>query len=284
MGLKTITEHEGEPNVLTEKILNEIGAPLLNSDFTDIYERARDSEEIYLIKTHNPPKDNQPAIYVVRDGRASCISYFHFHEEFTSPPIPTMMDLILGADYYGGWSEHYRNWTRRDNTVVVRYEDLVDIDTTSLKRIADFVQHQGDIQPWENPFDQLHRESPDFFRKGSTSWEGSPHWTPNINALFYRLHGELMLELGYATQADVQQAIQVASTEMLALADAAQRYLGQKKYFEQVCNERMQVIDEIKRVSDERLELINMLERVCKERLELINKLSAEVLVAEGRK
>jgi hypothetical protein len=41
-------------------------------------ETIRDAEGIHLVKTHELPTDNSPALYVVRDGRDALVSYAHF--------------------------------------------------------------------------------------------------------------------------------------------------------------------------------------------------------------
>src|ERR1700730_4471929 len=36
------------------------------------------SDHTYFVKTHDPPQDDAKAIYIVRDGRSTVVSYFHF--------------------------------------------------------------------------------------------------------------------------------------------------------------------------------------------------------------
>ena len=36
-------------------------------------------DAIPLIKTHEPPKDESGAVYIVRDGRAACVSLWEFY-------------------------------------------------------------------------------------------------------------------------------------------------------------------------------------------------------------
>ena len=44
----------------------------------DLINWVRRSPETYVIKTHEPPATNDPAIYIVRDGRSVIVSYFHY--------------------------------------------------------------------------------------------------------------------------------------------------------------------------------------------------------------
>jgi hypothetical protein len=42
-----------------------VGVDGFDSDWTTFYRQACDSGEVHLVKTHGPPIDDQPAIYVV---------------------------------------------------------------------------------------------------------------------------------------------------------------------------------------------------------------------------
>lgn len=76
---------------------------------------------IPLMKTHEPPSDDRYTIYIVRDGRAVCVSLW----EFFGRKIP-LEQVIAGEHYFGTWSSHvlrWRPWDRR-GTLLLRYEDL----------------------------------------------------------------------------------------------------------------------------------------------------------------
>src|SRR6476620_3314267 len=47
----------------------------------DFIDKARRSQEIYFLKTHEPQLTDDPAIYIVRDGRSAVVSYFNFMNE-----------------------------------------------------------------------------------------------------------------------------------------------------------------------------------------------------------
>jgi len=255
----------------------------IDGSWNDYYRKAITSEKIFLIKTHRPPRDNQSAIYIVRDGRMASLSYSCFHQRFTPKPYPTLLELVLGGDYYGGWSEHYRNWMSRDNTLVVRYEDLVDVKDELLEKIAETVRHTGEIAPWHNPFAQFHQEYPDFFRKGETIWQGDPSWTPMINAVFFYLHGDLMSKLGYASPEAVAKATREMPAEWFDLVETARSFLASKKALQTICDERQIVINKLELAYDELLSsksmcilrhIINGLKFARDKSLTLIEKLS----------
>ena len=91
---------------------------------------------IPLIKTHELPKDANPAIYVVRDGRAACVSLWRFGGE----AIP-LEAVIAGQHRFGTWGDHLSAWNprHRPNTLLLRYEDLRDDLPVCLRSIGHFL-------------------------------------------------------------------------------------------------------------------------------------------------
>ncbi len=261
------------PTVLSEGVRRSIGMKDITDNWENFYAHATRSDETILVKTHLPPRDNQPAIYIVRDGRKACLSYSHFHQRFTKPPYPSLRDLVLGADYYGGWAEHYRKWQGRDNTFVVRYEDLLNPSVTVLKQLAERVHHSGDIVPWVNPFTELHREEPNFFREGQAEWQGDQAWTPLVNALFFHLNGGLMVELGYATAETVVEAGEGLPEELVDFVGDVHRLLTAKKALEASCIKKERVIQGLKKACDERATLFQAMNSVHRRLVRRLNRI-----------
>ncbi len=263
MSLKSASDEVDEKDVLghIEVVRHNTGVGEIDGSWEDYYQNATQSGEVFLVKTHRLPRDNQPAIYVVRDGRKASLSYSHFHRRYTPTPHPSLLDLVLGGDHYGGWSDHCRIWVTRPNTLLVRYEDLVDAKRELLEKLAVAVRYGGEIAPWHNPFDQLHQEVPDFFRQGETAWQGDPAWTSMINGVFFHLHGDLMVELGYASPETVAAATRAIPDEWFELVEVSRRLMAAKKALEAICDERQAVIDGLKSACDERLALIEKLSK-----------------------
>lgn len=92
-----------------------------------------------LIKTHEPPKDNNPAIYVIRDGRAACVSLWKFYNE--NIPIEA---VIEGQHRFGTWSNHVMAWDpwKRPNTLLLKYEQLRNDLPNTLKSISEFLEEE----------------------------------------------------------------------------------------------------------------------------------------------
>lgn len=261
MGLESTSDEVGETKVIgsTEFARHNTGIVEIEGSWEDFYISASQSDQVFLVKTHRVPRDDQPAIYVVRDGRKACLSYSRFHERFTPSPHPGLLQLVLGDDFYGGWSEHYRVWTKRDNTLAVRYEELIHAPDELLARLAEQVRYSGYVSSWVNPFDELHKENPDFFRTGEPAWQGDMTWTTMIDAAFFHLHGDLMVELGYASSEEAGFARDLIPQGWADIVDVASRLSADKKCLQDVCNERLNVIEELKQECEKRLELINTL-------------------------
>ena len=239
---------------LTDDAKEAIGHLAITESWESFYEKASASKDTYLVKTHLPPRDNQPVIYVIRDGRKSLVSYHKYHQQFFPEHPGGLIDLILGADYYGDWSTHYANWmTDKRKVMLLHYEDLVNVSSESLLNIAKFIGHNQPITKWSNEFGRLQNENPHFFRAGKTEWQGAKEWTDLVNGMFFLLHGDLMNTLGYVDQAQIEQARTSLTPDLIELVRVARSIQGKKAELEQICLERLSVIkvldDEVQRLS-----------------------------------
>ena len=116
-----------------EKILeNFVGHIEHNPNKTITFQKG----SIPIIKTHKLNKDNNRAIYVVRDGRAASISLWHFYSKKISKK-----DIILGNSIFGKWKDHLISWDplKRKNTLFIKYEDIVNNFGSVLTSISTFL-------------------------------------------------------------------------------------------------------------------------------------------------
>jgi len=202
MGLGSYSDETMPPNVgHTDLVKESYGSLQYDSSWDAFYLQASNSKDVFLVKTHLPPRDNQPVIYVVRDGRAATDSYASFNGSFIQDAnaSSSILELMLGNDYYGDWTSHYRAWNARDSKKLlqVRFEDLVNADHNLLETLRVFVGFEGIVKPFENPLDKQRLESPHFFRSGNTNWHSGNQWTKELESFFIALHGDLLTELGY---------------------------------------------------------------------------------------
>lgn len=148
------------------------------------------------VKTHDMPADDGPAIYVVRDGRAALVSYYHYLANYAGSPYP-MGDIVAGRIWPGSWSGHYRGWNpaTRPNTLLLRYEELRDDNAAACEKIGQFLGI-APLKPFEVSFADLQKLNPRFFRSADDA-KSLAEMQPYMD-LFMKHHGATMRELGYA--------------------------------------------------------------------------------------
>ena len=96
-------------------------------------------EAIPLIKTHETPKDETAAVYIVRDGRAACASLW----EFYGRKLP-MEAVISGQHRFGTWAHHLSAWRpwERPKTLLVKYEETLSDLPIILEKISKFLNRE----------------------------------------------------------------------------------------------------------------------------------------------
>jgi hypothetical protein len=156
---------------------------------------AKASDHIHFVKTHEEPLTDDPAIYIVRDGRSAIVSYWHFLNEVERVHI-SMEAVIEGNVYAGSWSQHYANWNpdQRPHTCVLRYEELVREPQVALDAIGRVsgITGRASLPP---DFATLHKMHPRFFRAAddrSNLAEAAAY-----QQLIDAKHGELLRKLKY---------------------------------------------------------------------------------------
>ncbi len=158
---------------------------------------AAKSDEAYFIKTHEPPNDASKAIYVVRDGRSSIISYYHYLRDLNGDQAITIEDVVIGACNFGSWSDHIASWdpVRRPDTLLLRYSDLVARTDGVIEAISAFIERP--VKKKANiSFDELRLNDAKFYRSGDDAKNISELTGWRLD-LFWGLHSAFMADLGY---------------------------------------------------------------------------------------
>jgi hypothetical protein len=168
------------------------------ASWSDFYAAARKDSALTLVKTHHPPRDSERTIYIVRDGRAALVSYFHLLRDVRGRKEIRLDAVIRGETPLGSWSKNLDSWQpqSRPDTLLLRFEDLRHRTEECIRSIAVFTG-LAPTSPWENPLVQLREAMPGFVRHGSNrsniaELEGADE------RLFWELHGGWMKTLGYA--------------------------------------------------------------------------------------
>ncbi len=198
-GLGSATVYKG---LFDEAFANFIGSAPGAGEFSSeqFVQHARESDETYIVKTHELPEDDEPAIIIVRDGRAACASFAHYQLDILNLEFP-IEQIVIGAEPLKNWSEHVTAWTQSvRKKLVLRYEDLRNVTPEVLSQIGAFVGKQQ-LAPYDISFRELQATEPRFFRVG--------HNDPGIRlieercpALFWVNHGDAMRALGYGMEND----------------------------------------------------------------------------------
>lgn len=148
-------------------------------------------EPVRLLKTHAPPQDDRPAIYIVRDGQAATMSMYEFYRH-TMP-----MDVIIeGRNTFGSWGGHLRRWhpIDRPNTLFLRYESVVADTRSTVDKLAEFlnlkpksyvVPSREDLARYDGKWIRSENKS----RRPLSGTDLERFWLKN---------GEQMLQYGYA--------------------------------------------------------------------------------------
>ena len=153
-----------------------------------------------LVKTHNKPPNDWPAIYVVRDGREACVSYMHYMRQTdrdkNGPPLRWVIEGHHSV-WFGTWSQHIALWSprTRTDTLLLSYENMVASPGQAVEQIAEFLNANptGNSLP---TFASLHKALPTFFRSGTNQTWKTEMIGDDLD-LFWGLHGETMEEFGY---------------------------------------------------------------------------------------
>ena len=149
------------------------------------YAKASADPRLHLVKTHRHPRDEQPAIVIMRDPRSALCSYHYYLREHYKNTSFTLEQVVCGEVVYGDLIDFYRSWMSRPagTTLLLHYHELVELGVATVNRLAAFTGLEpGEIKPVG--FDELRAVRPSFFRSGSTSWSGDPEWTAEVEDVF----------------------------------------------------------------------------------------------------
>ena len=143
-----------------------------------------------LVKTHRNADDDSPAIYVIRDGRAACISLW----EWCNRNIP-LEDIISGENTFGSWSSHVQSWDpwNRPNTLFLKYEDMNSDLSTTLNSISNFLGREiiNKSLPDKNTIANVDGR----WVRSESNWRSK--LSGSLLEDFHRIHGEVLRKAGY---------------------------------------------------------------------------------------
>jgi hypothetical protein len=165
------------------------------------FERMRDTEDVYFVKTHRQRDDpviaaEDRAVYLVRDGRDSVVSWARLgtarlagaadYEERFAAEARAIITRRTGGT--GGWGQNVLSWQRSASPapIRVRFEDLIaDPRAAVTAAIAEAAPGlEADERAPIPTFGELHGREPGFFRSGTTGTHRS-ELPPDLHDLFW---------------------------------------------------------------------------------------------------
>ena len=198
-GLNSFSQYNDRSDIGTDsKFADVVGHHIYDESWQQFYSKATESNDRFIVKTHDAPIDSGKTIYLVRDPRSALVSFHNYLQNFSSLELKRK-HTILGATAFGSWGEHIMSWRpdKRDDTLVVYFEQLVKDPIAIAQSVGEFIGL--DMVDQKIPsFAELKKISPNFFRSGSDEKniaELDPQELNLINFLFRKQ----MKMLGYET-------------------------------------------------------------------------------------
>lgn len=173
-----------------------IGPDYYNAGLTlpQIAERARAEDGKVVVKTHDLPEGDDPAIMIVRDGRAVLSSYNRHQNQIAGKSF-TLEQIVRGKR--GNWSDYVEAWLDAPvEKVMLRYEKLAVGEPGELKKLGDFLG-LPQIAPFKSSVEEMRAARPLHVQFADNA-HGVEEVEREAGDLFWELHGKTMERLGYA--------------------------------------------------------------------------------------
>lgn len=177
-----------------------------------------------MVKSHCRYEHVQPGvkvIYLVRDGRDSLISYFHFNvtkrgyqEDFNSYfHRHVVLDEMKGhreevlRHYMGTWGENALSYLGKPDVMIIRFEDLVAQPLEGVNAMLQFIGAKAAEEDVVRVLAKLDaalardgKKDPSRPRGTTRNWEKM--MSPEQNAQFEERHREALEAFGYGPNSD----------------------------------------------------------------------------------
>jgi len=241
------------------------------------------SQSRQIVKTHSfYLEENDPVIYVVRDGRDATISYWHFLHKRTGSGEVSFSEFLRNLYNTGDWwANHVYQWIvedQREQKLIVRFEDLVSNQSKELDRMLNFLEVQpvckySEFSSLVN-FSFLNEKVPNFFRSGKVG-QWKEEFTDEDLKFFIERDNKMLVRLGYLETQQNDSQEKYSKTELdhenklgwkrryaflekeLVAKDQQIEYLSQELELRlQHLNEKEQEIHRLKDAAEQRLQII----------------------------
>jgi hypothetical protein len=159
-------------------------------------------------------------IHIIRDGRDVALSYA---QQGWSSPLPWDRNERLGvAGLYWEWVVRKgREQGRRlgGDYQEVRFEELIADPRQTLLRLGEFIEHDLDYEQIQRAgIGSISRPNTSFAEASEVGFNPIGRWktkmSPQQNAAFEALVGDLLQELGYASVSETERKISVRTSRL----------------------------------------------------------------------
>ena len=193
--------HDIAANLRTAEVVGHLSHGKTQQDFVAL---ANESSQSYFVKTHELPTDGSKAIYVIREGLATSVSYKNYLQNFGAQK--DLSDVIIGNVDFGAWSFHVDSWRNRVGPILfVRYESLIENLNDTLDQISLFLDRPI-VSRAVPSFKELHAVDPRFFRTGNNL--ANVQEADSSDRLFFEIiAGRLNRALGYPAHAEIPKSL-----------------------------------------------------------------------------
>jgi hypothetical protein len=187
------------------ELTDAVGHQPLGGKWKERYAQMAAADEQLFVKTHDLEPGDHPCIYVVRNGMAAINSHRKYLSDFRDKQYPLEAVILGMVSRFSSWGSHLDYWDplRREKTLLLKYEELLDASEQAIQKIEMFCRLERK-SAWTNDFSKFHQLNPRFFRKGQVEVTRS-EWSPSLVSLFYALHGDWMEKLEYNGSADLNR-------------------------------------------------------------------------------
>ncbi len=167
--------------------------------------------KITFVKTHRQPHrvecGDQPAIYIVRDGRDSIVSFAHYRaqqllKQGKTADIHQLMQALVDEETLGtgNWGLNVLHWLNRSSpTALIRFEQLIREPELEVARALSELNLKPQKLNVSLPtFSELNKMKREFFRRGAVG-SYCDEMPQEIQANFWKQphHAEAMALLRY---------------------------------------------------------------------------------------
>ncbi len=142
-----------------------------------------------MLKTHEKRPAQGKHIYIYRDGRQACVSYWQFLGR--KQPIE---EIVAGETFVGLWSDHVLgHLDKADLAIAICYEDFLADPSETIASLSTMLgEARGDPLAPLGRRDEMAESDGKWVRK-KTDWRES--WSEELDALFWKHNAPAMERL-----------------------------------------------------------------------------------------